>query len=283
MGIGTFIPQLWAAALLRQYEKSLVYGQRGVVNRDYEGEIAQQGDTVRINFVGPVAVFNYTRNSNMTAAEQIDTADVHLTITEAKAFHFQVDDIDARQARGDFVVSAMSEAAYALRDTSDQFLAAKWSDVSADNVIGTHASPISVTASNVYDYCVDLKVKLDDAKAPQEGRWMIVPPWFHGKLLKADEFVHATSLGDQVLRQGMVGRVAGFDILISHNVVNTSSAKYKIMAGVPGAITFAQQLAQVEAYRPELRFADAVKGLELYGAKVIRPSGLALLHADIGA
>ncbi len=109
----------------------------------------------------------------------------------------------------------------------------------------------------------------------------LVPAWFHGLLRKDDRFVKAgTTRSDLVLRNGEVGQAAGMTVLESNNVPNTAGAKFKIIAGYPGAITYAEQIAQVEAYRPEKRFADAVKGLHLYGCKLIRPSGIAVLTAN---
>ncbi len=108
-----------------------------------------------------------------------------------------------------------------------------------------------------------------------------MPAWFHGILRKDDRFVKAgTTRSDLVLRNGEVGQAAGMTVLESNNVPNTAGAKYKIIAGYPGAITYAEQIAQVEAYRPEKRFADAVKGLHLYGARLIRPNGIAVLTAN---
>lgn len=104
--------------------------------------------------------------------------------------------------------------------------------------------------------------------------------WFYGLLLKDDRFVKYTPSADQVLRTGQVGQAAGFEIFISNNVPNTTGTKYKILCGHPMAITFADQIDKVEAYRPERRFADAVKGLHVYGAKVIRPEALVVVTAN---
>ena len=119
---------------------------------------------------------------------------------------------------------------------------------------------------------------LDESNVPSAGRWVVLPPWYYGLLLKDDRFVQAgTTAADAALRTGLVGEAAGFQIFKSNNVPNTSGAKYKVMAGYSGAISYAEQIAEVEAYRPELRFGDAMKGLHLYGGKITRPSGLALL------
>ncbi len=111
---------------------------------------------------------------------------------------------------------------------------------------------------------------------------MIIPPWYKELLLKGDTRIlnPGTPQAEMRLANGNIGRIAGFDVLVSNNVVNTSDDNYKIMAGHPMAWTLAEQIVKVEAYRMEKRFADAVKGLHVYGCKVIRPSAMAVLHCD---
>ncbi len=116
---------------------------------------------------------------------------------------------------------------------------------------------------------------------PIEGRFVVVPAWFHGLLLKDDRFIHAgTARADSVLANGEVGEAAGFRILKSNNVPNTSGAKYKIIAGHAMATAYVEQIVDLQAYKPEKRFGDAVKGLHVYGAKVVRGECLACLIAS---
>lgn len=285
MALTNFIPEIWSARLLQNLHKSLVYGQPGIVNREYEGEIREAGDTVRINAIGPVTVGTYTRNSDLGTPEVLTDAQAVLTITEAKTFHFQVDDLDKVQQRPQVMDEAMREAAYALADTLDQYIAAMYTEAATANLIGTTASPktdvLSGGTNKSYDYLVDLSVLLDESNVPSAGRWVVVPPWYHGVLLKDSRFV-ATGSGqaESRLANAVIGQAAGFTVIKSNNVPNTSAAKYRIIAGHNMAWTMAMQLAKIEAYRPEKRFADAVKGLQLYGAKVIRPQALAVLTAN---
>lgn len=286
MTLTNFIPELWASEVQRSLEKNLVYGQAGIINRDYEGEISAQGDTVRINQIGPVTVKTYTKNADLDSPETLTDAQQVLTITEQDYFNFQIDDIDKAQQKPKVMQSAMAEASYAMRDSVDQFIASLYTDVSASNLKGSDASPITPNntagdASNIYNIIVDCGVLLDDSKCPLEGRWMIVPPWFYGRLLKDDRFSKADASGTtQGLRNGVVGMVDNFQILKSHNVPNTAATKYKILFGVARGITFANQINKVEAFRPEKRFADAVKGLNTYGAKVARPECVGVLTAN---
>ncbi|MDO6355118.1 P22 phage major capsid protein family protein [Caloramator sp. CAR-1] len=279
MSLNNFIPQIWSARLLENLRKNLVFGQAGVVNRDYEGEIRAYGDTVKINSIGPVTVADYTKNTDINPPETLSDAQRTLVIDQAKYFNFLIDDIDAAQQNPKVMDAAMAEAAYALADKADQYLASMY--VYAGSTIGNDTTPIIPTASTAYEYLVDAAIKLDENNIPRSNRWVIIPPWFYGLLLKDDRFVKAgTATSDQVLRNGEVGQAAGFTVYLSNNVANTSGTKYKIMAGHPMAITFAEQINKVEAYRPEKRFADAVKGLHLYGAKVIRPEALVVITAN---
>jgi len=281
MSLNNFIPSIWSARLLANTNKNLVYGGPMVVNRDYEGEISAQGDTVRINGIGRVTVSTYTKGTDHSAPEELQDAATTLSITESKMYNFAIDDVDKAQGNIAVMDAAMGEAGYALANTTDQFIAALYTD--AANLIGSTASPKTDlgTIGAVYDYLVDLGVLLDENDVPQDNRYAIVPPWVHGLLLKDERFVSfGTDPNKPTLLKGQIGEAAGFSIMKSNNVPNTTATKYRIMAGHPKAITFADQLVKTEAYRPQLRFADAVKGLHLYGARVVRPSYLAVLTAN---
>lgn len=282
MAINNFIPAVWSAQLLTALNKSLVYAN--LCNRDYEGEIREYGDQVKINSLGRVTVGSYTKNTDIAAAETLTDAQRILVIDQSKYFNFQIDDVDKAQQKPKVMQAAMAEAAYGLADVADQYIAGLYTEISGTNTIGSDASPISIavaagqSTAAAYEKLVDLAVKLDEANVSRASRWVVLPPWYHGILLKDSRFISAGTLKtDEVLANGFVGRAAGFDIYTSNNVPNTNNALYKVIAGYSGAWSYAEQIAEVEAYRPERRFADAVKGLHLYGAKVTRPLGLALM------
>jgi len=281
MSLSNFIPEVWAARLLHNLHKTQVFGQPGVMNHDYEGDIRGRGDTVRIHAIGPVTVAEYSKDTDISAPQTLTDAETTLTIDHARYVNFQIDDVDRAQQTPKVMDSAMRESAYALADEADQYLAELHTQIAAANRIGSDASPETPTADTLYEFLVDLGVRLDEANAPRSGRFCVLPPWCYGLLLKDDRFVKAgTVTSDRVLRNGEVGQAAGMTIYVSNNVAHISGAKYKVIAGVPEAWTFAQQIREVEAYRPPLRFADAVKALHLYGAKVTRPSALACLVAS---
>jgi len=283
MTLDNFIPEIWANEVQRQLEKYLVYGQAGIVNRDYEGVIRGAGDTVRINGIGAVTVKQYSKNTNIAEPDTLTDTQATLLIDKQDYFNFQIDDIDAAQQTPKVMATAMQEASYALRDAVDQHIAGLHVGAAAANKIGDDTTPKIPNNSagdvqNIYNLLVDCAVKLTNSRVPTEGRWMIVPPWFYGMLLKEDRFVSAEKAGTAAgLRNGQVGQAAGFTILQSHNVPNTAGEDYKVMFGTSRAITFANQIAKIEGYRVEKRFADAVKGLNVYGAKVVRPEALGVL------
>jgi len=150
--------------------------------------------------------------------------------------------------------------------------------VASGNKIGSTVRPKVPTKDDAYEYLVDLGVLLDEANTPIDGRFVIVPAWFHGLLLKDERFVKAgTRRSDAALANGEVGEAAGFSILKSNNVPNTTGTKYKIIAGHSIATAYVEQIVDVQTYKPEKRFGHSVKGLHVHGPKVLRPNGFAIL------
>lgn len=284
MSINNFIPTIWSARILKALEKSFVATQPGVVNRDYEGEIKQAGDTVKIQSVGDPTIGTYTKNTNISDPETLTDATRSLVIDQSPYFNFQVDDVDKVQARGGVAFDeALARAGYKLADVQDQYILGLMA-LAATNTIGSTGTPIEVTPSNAYDQMIKAKVKLDKSLAPREGRWAIIPSWFEAAVASDPRFIGTDGYGgNEVIMNGEAGKIAGFSVLVSQNVPTVTSTKYKILFGVNGATTFAEQIDSVEAYKPEKRFGDAVKGLQLYGGKVIRPEEIVVLTANDNA
>jgi N4-gp56 family major capsid protein len=282
MAITRFRPEIWSASLLVALEKALVYGS--LANRDYEGEISAAGDTVRITSISDPTINTYTANSTSVTPEELTDAQRTLVVDQAKYFSFFVDDIDARQAKGDVMPTAMERAAYKLADVIDQYVAALYTGTQSTNMVGSTGSPVNTftTVTDAYDkVLVPLRTKLSKANVPSAGRWVVVSPELMGSLLLDARFIKSNEAGtDTGLRNGFVGRAAGFDIYESNNTPNPTSDYQAIIAGNRTAMSFAQQINKTEAYRPEAKFADAVKGLALYGAKLVRPDSLAVAIID---
>ena len=276
MTIANFIPEVWSAALLNALRDQLVYAQPGVANRNYEGDIARAGDTVHItSFVDP-DVRDYTRNGSITW-DLLSSTQQTLVIDQEKYFAFKVDDIDKRQALSGFVEESTTGASYNLAATADAFVAETIVDGldesdEDDNQLG------AVTLSDpeqAYDLLVNLRTVLTRSNTPDQGRYVVVPPEMYGVLLKDDRFIRADAAGTTAgLRRGYVGRAAGFDV-VEANTVPEDSGEFTVIAGHSIATTYAQQILSTEALRLENTFGDGIRGLHVYGARLVRPANVA--------
>ncbi len=279
MSIKNFIPTIWSARLLEHLDKRHVY--LNLLNRDYEGEITKFGDTVKINQIGDITVKDYSK-TDIDAPEDVTGTQQTLTIDQSKYFNFAIDDLDKTQANPKLLDKATARAAYAMNDVVDRYAADLLAvNVNRDNTIGSDESPIVPTVKTAYDLLVDLGVKLTESNVTNEGRWVVVPAFYHGLLLKDDRFVgNGTDFNQAVLQGGLIGSAAGFQVYVSNNVPNQTKTKYKVIAGTEEAGSFAEQLLEMEGYRPEKRFSDAVKGLHVYGAKVLQDKCIAVLTCN---
>lgn len=281
MSIERFRPDVWSKVTLSALRKSLVYAAPGVVNRDYEGEIQDAGDTVRITSISDPSIGDYVPNVTTIVPEELTDAQRTLVIDKLKYFAFKVDDVDARQAAGSVLPEAMSRSAYKLRDAVDQNVAGLYTQIQTVNRLNSgNALTVGDGTSStrkVYDVLVDLGVVLDEANVQGEARYAVIPPWCKGWLQKDPNFINAEKSADggRALRNGIIGEAAGFTIRVSNNVPNPSGANYVVQVGVDMAISHAEQISKVEAYRPESSFSDAVKGLLVWGSKMIRPEAAA--------
>jgi hypothetical protein len=275
MATANFIPEVWSKKLLKIFDKYTVMGN--LVNRDYEGDITEAGDTVWIRTFGNITINNYTRDAAISFQALTDPMQ-SLVIDQQKYFAFKVDDLDKAQANVDILEGYTKRAAIAIRDVIDTRLIGHHADVDAGNVIGSGGSPITLTPDNIYSYIVDLGEKLDNCNIPAEDRYLVITPKFKSMLLKSDEFTRATSLGDQVVSNGKIGTIAGFEVFVTTN--NPAAAGVvNILAFSKDFISFASQVSKIEHVRPYDQFCDAVKGLYLYGSKVLLPKAGAVLKA----
>lgn len=284
MAVTNFVPDLWSAKLLVALRKNAVAAS--LVNRDYEGEIRREGDSVKITSINDVTIGNYTAHNDITW-EDIDDATRSLIIDQARYFAVELDDIEeAQQKKGgkSALDQAVDNAAYQLRDVADTFLLSTMSAAAQGtaNDLGTVA--IHTTARNLYDSFVDLSVVLDEANVPEEDRFAVLKPSLYGRVLKLDEFVKPGDVqGAEVRGRGFVGQIAGLDIFKSNNmpaVTDAAATGGAVIAGSRLATTFAEQILKVKAVDRENRFAEGVKGLHVYGAKVVRPTALATVEFD---
>ena len=283
MAITTFIPTLWAARLLANLNNNHI--ATNFVNRNYEGEIKQKGDKVKINAIGDITIGDYT-GAKIGDPQDLTTEAQELIIDQAKFFNFAVDDVDKVQAAGPLMDSAMQRAAYGLSDTADKFIFKTIADGATALGTGTTA----LTADNIYEQIVKIRTMLDKSNVPNTGRKLAVPPEAYALLLLDDRFVKTGgTAAEATLKNGQVGEVAGFTVFTSNNLPQKAAsgsgdsakpAEATIIAGHDMGATFAEQILETEAYRPEQLFADAVKGLNVYGAKVTMPKCYVKLQAS---
>ena len=207
MAFSNFIPEVWSARLLEHLDKVHVYAN--LMNRDYEGEIRAFGDTVHINQVGAITISDYT-GADLSTPEELDSTMQDLAIDKAKYFNFQIKDVDNAQSNPKLVDAAMQRASYGMNDVIDQYLASLLvSGVDAGNILADDSKAVTPTSATAYDYLVDVSVKLDEANVPMPGRWVVVPPWYHGLLLKDPRFVgNGTGYNQAILQGGLVGEAA---------------------------------------------------------------------------
>ena len=196
-----------------------------------------------------------------------------LEINKQKYFNFQIDDVDAAQIRTPLMDAAMQRAAYALADETEKILLTEMDTEATSKLTPTK----TLDKTNIYEELIKVKVKLDEKNVPTIGRFLIIPPDVHGLLLAADLIVGTGgAMAESITKNGFVGTILGFDVYLSNNMGSLTNGTGAI-AGVKMACTFAEQIVQTEAYRMEKRFADAVKGLNVFGCKVIYPDALVCL------
>lgn len=284
MAITNFVPEVWSAKIWEQLETNLVYGGPRVVNRDYEGDISEAGDTVHITSFSDPTIRSYTVETNITV-DAITDATRALVVDQADYFAFDVDDVNKRQALKGWVDNRIRRSGYLLAKDADAYLAsAMYSALNATAYdLGAVTADISdnTAYANVF---VALWTSMTEGDVPPDGRWVVVDPDLYAALLQDSRFIDASASGStDALRNGFVGRIAGFDIYVSNQTPDPTTGVSAVIAGHPMATTYAEQIASVEAQRRELRFGDLVKGLHLYGAKVVHPEAMRLMSVTVQA
>lgn len=283
MATNYFIPQVWSAKILEALDKELVYAE--LFNTDYEGEITEVGDTVHIAQVGDVTIKDFECGTDIAAPDDVKVEDLTLEIDQSKYFNISVCDVNEVQSKVSLLDTATQRAGYGFADVCDQHLGSLLATSGqVKGGLGTKAAPITITADNAYETLVKMKTALDKANLPKKERKVVVPPEFEGFMLLDPRFVAVpVDASQDRLTEGTVYRAAGFEIRTSNNVPSEtdggsggSTTVFSIVGSSPIQGTFAQQILKTEAYRPEKRFADAVKGLHVYGAKVLRPKVVAV-------
>lgn len=265
------------------------------------------GDTVRIHSIGQITISSFTKDTDLNPPQALTDAETMLVIDQAKYYNFEVDDVDQAQQNPKVMGEAMSYAAYQLAVVIDQYVSGFYLSAGTANLIGSSTSfttPQLATQANVgggqtvYDFLVQLGQFLGQQLVPAQGRWCVVPLWVSTLLAQDIRFTsfNTPDANQRIMRDKLdasagiiggdayIGNIAGMSVYQSVNAphlggtVGITGSQDVVLAGHRMALTYADGLNKTEAYRPPLRFADAVKGLALYGAKVTRPQALAAAY-----
>jgi hypothetical protein len=262
-----FIPEIWASALLLNKEAVHVFGNKA--NRNYEGDISQAGDTVRISSIGTVTVNNYTRNSTSDLTLQtLDQNQIQLLIDQEKYFNFRVDQVDIKQSKPEFVSEATRRAGYELASVQDKYLASLYAEAG----INQGATAVVLGSSNIETVLLNVATLMDEANVQRMGRYIIVPPWAHQHMIAAG--IDDRTANDGLWQNGFAGRAYGFDIIMSNNVSNTASTSvWQLLAGVGNeSFTLAEQILDpqmADLFQAQKGFGQIIGGLHVYGARII--------------
>ena len=293
-----FLPSIYSRKVLNFFRKSSVV--EAITNTDYAGEISAYGDSVKIIKEPVISVSDYTRNSDTTETRLTDQ-EINLVVDSAKAFKFIVDDIESNMSHVNFKEVATSSAAYALRDSYDAaVIASMFSGVSTsspDHVLGADAAAATQTmgqhqggsnsidltgsdgtGADPLDVMAFMAKLLDEQNVPEEGRWFVAPPSWYEQLSQSGSKLMSVDFnaGQGSIRNGLVssGKLRGFDMYKSNNIAAASTASGKVLAGHISSTATAQTIISTETLRDPTSFGDIVRGLHVYGSKVLRPEAL---------
>ena len=290
---GNFTPEIFSQKVLKFFRRASV--AEDITNTDYAGEIENFGDTVRIIKEPTITVSSYARG---TVVNPQDLADDQITmvVDQANAFAFKIDDIEERHSHVNFEALATSSGAFSLKRKYDANILQAMADGAGNTgtSVGTAASPIDITGSGNEDVAVNLLMTmariLDDQSVPEENRWFVAPPIFYENAFKAGaKFaeVQVTGDGTSPLRNGLVmaGNIAGFNCYKSTALNNSgtdvvtitsqdTTNDFVVMAGHMSSTATASHIAKTEVVRSTETFSDIVRGLHVFGRKVIRPEAI---------
>lgn len=267
-----FIPEIWSQKLNNLLTKECVMLQ--CVNRNWEGDIKNQGDKVKI--ITPAAVSVSTLSSATITYNELTPTSTELVIDQQKFFAFKINDVAKVQANADIMEAHLKNAKNAIEEAQDAYILSLHANVDSNNIVGSDSSAVTLDAKTIYSKFVSLALCLKNSNAVKTGAkpWVVINPTIESYLLQSSEFISAYNVADETLREGAIGRIAGMDVLVSTNLTDVGG-KYYVLAGTNEAITFASQLAKIESLRDQNSFSDLVRGLYLYGAKVVNPKALA--------
>ncbi len=303
---GNFAPEIFSQKVLKFFRRASVV--EDITNTDYAGEIENFGDTVRIIKEPTVTVSAYTRGSVVNAQDLADDQ-ITMVVDNANAFAFKIDDIEERHSHVNFEALATSSGAFALKRKYDANVLQAMSDgagiagaddaslsgglTTTNSALGTASAPINVETDDAGINLMLLMARtLDDQSVPEENRWFVAPPIFYEKMFQAgNKMAEVQVTGDATspLRNGLAipGALAGFRCYkstalnstagtdqVTLSGVATDASENVVLAGHMSSTSTASHIAKTEVVRSTESFSDVIRGLHVFGRKVLRPEAV---------
>jgi hypothetical protein len=299
---GTFIPALWSGKLAQKFYAATVFGE--IANTDWQGDISQMGDTVIINTIPTINIYNYSIGQSLNYDVPTPST-ITLQINKGKYFGVNVNNVLELQAKPKLMDMFTNDASMQMKIAVDtDVLAGTFNQGAASNMgaaagaisgaynLGTDLAPVALTAANILQYITSLSSVLDEANVPETDRWLVITPT-ERQLLMQSNLAQAQFMGDgqSILRNGRIGQIDRFTVYVSNLTPRAAAGqayggtaeggalkRHAIMAGHKAAISFASQIAKVESLQNPNDFGNLVRGLNIYGYQVTQTSGLAMLQ-----
>ena len=274
MAITTLNQELWSTLLIKGTQEKIAFQE--IVNN--VGKIT--GKQVHFSNIGAVTVSNYTKDTDISNQTLTDSG-IDLDLNQQKYFSVAVDDVDQAQTDVSILSEVTRKATYSMKNEVEKYIAGLHAGAGITTGLGNSTTPIEINSANVLTYLRTIARKLDEANADASSRWIVVPPWFSEDLSIALPALSTDNLA--MLSTGFIGMFAGIKLYSSNNVVNTTNAKYKIMAGDMDAFRFGMNIDSMESLRNPAQFGEIVRGLACFGCSVTQASTLCTLTANEAA
>lgn len=292
-----FIPEIWSGKLIEKLYDYTCLAE--ISNTDYEGEIKQKGDKVVIRTT-PTMVIKDHKTGQKLEYDTPESDSIELNVDQAKYFAFRCEDVDAYQSDLNLINDWSDDAGQQMQIEIDTSVMARfYADASPENAgdgagrksggynMGAAGAPVALNKTSILDYIVDAGSVLDEQNVPNENRWIVLPSWANGMLKKSD-LRDASVMGDakSVFRNGKVGELDRFTVYINNNLSMEMDANGNQVTHIPfghkKSLTFASQMTEMDQLKDPYQFGQLVRGLNVYGWKVIDPKAMGHMVAARG-
>lgn len=302
-GTSKFLPEVWSSKILKKYYMNAI--ATAICNTDHEGEIKSGGDKVYIRTVPDITTFAYQKGMALPK-QRPESPDVEMLIDQGRGWNILLDDVDKVQSDIDLLNKFTTDAAQQMKIAidaavfeyiADAMLALTSTDSGYYNLgatagkitggfnLGASGAPVQLTKTNIIDYIVDCGTVLDENDVPEDGRFLVLPAWVGGMIKKSD-VKDAAMMGDpkSIVRTGLIGGIDRFVVYASNNIHTVAAAtetsgflSFYSLFGTRDAVSFAAQLTKTESLRSTESFDTIVRGLMVYGRKLVKAQALGVL------